>query len=304
MMGEGHAELLALIARTRNRWRVVTGLRVWMRAAAAAVVALGLALVTHLIMQPASGALVALWTAAVTVAAAVMFWAVASLRRAPGDGQLARFIEERCPELEDSLVTASQPYVGQWNRLVSTTNWQKGRIIGAWRVSLAVQGLAVNEYSDEAWARLVGGVTGQHVGRLRRVFVRFGESHEQYAGLFWSHFQAALDWTDAEGAPAFVREGMAGQRPALLGRIAEWKGWEAMKRFTEVVDSDFLLVAEERPPVPVSASVGGATTGEARWVVLHVPGELPEPGVPYRLVPRNEKPPYRWVVKDGLTAAR
>ena len=102
------------------------------------------------------------------------------------------------PPLDESLVTASQPYVGQWNRLVSTTNWQKGRIIAAWRESLAAQGLASGEYSDEAWARLVGGVTGQHAGRLRRVFARFGEVHEQYAGLFWSHFQAALDWNDAE----------------------------------------------------------------------------------------------------------
>jgi hypothetical protein len=100
--------------------------------------------------------------------------------------------------LAESLVVASQPYVGQWNRLVSTTNWQKGRIIGAWRQSLAGQGLPVSEYGDEAWARLVGGVTGQHVGRLRRVFARFGETYEQYAGLYWSHFQAALDWNDAE----------------------------------------------------------------------------------------------------------
>ena len=106
MMGEGHAELLALIARIRSRWRAVTALRVWMRAAAGAVLALGLALLTHLLVQPTAGALVALWAAAVAVAAAAMFWAVASLRRAPGNGQLARFIEERCPELEDSLVTA------------------------------------------------------------------------------------------------------------------------------------------------------------------------------------------------------
>jgi hypothetical protein len=57
---------------------------------------------------------------------------------------------------------------------------------------------AVTEYSDEAWAQLVGGVTSQHVGRLRRVNQRFGEVTEQYADLFWSHFQAALDWDDAE----------------------------------------------------------------------------------------------------------
>lgn len=102
------------------------------------------------------------------------------------------------PVLSDSLVVASQPFVGRWNRLVSTTNWEKGRIISQWREALISQGLPVAEYSDEAWCRLVGGVTGQHVGRLRRVFQRFGPLHEQFKGLFWSHFQAALDWDDAE----------------------------------------------------------------------------------------------------------
>jgi len=102
------------------------------------------------------------------------------------------------PELSESLVAASQPFVGQWNRLVSTTNWEKGRIILKWREALVAQGLPVTEYSDEAWSRLVGGVTGQHAGRLRRVAQRFGQSHEQYPGLYWSHFQAAVEWNDAE----------------------------------------------------------------------------------------------------------
>ncbi|WP_425613806.1 hypothetical protein NA78x_003650 [Anatilimnocola sp. NA78] len=100
--------------------------------------------------------------------------------------------------LTAELVAASQPFVGQWNRLVSTTNWDKGRIILEWRQALLAQEAIVTEYSDEAWGRLVGGVTGQHVGRLRRVYQRFGASQQEYAGLFWSHFQAALDWTDAE----------------------------------------------------------------------------------------------------------
>lgn len=94
-------------------------------------------------------------------------------------------------------VTAEQ-FVGQWNRLESTTNWEKGRIICEWREALMTSGAAVTEYSDDAWAQLVGGVTSQHVGRLRRVYQRFGEDYEQYPGLFWSHFQAALDWDDAE----------------------------------------------------------------------------------------------------------
>jgi hypothetical protein len=100
--------------------------------------------------------------------------------------------------LSDSLIVASQPYVGRWSRLVSTTNWEKGRIVVEWRETLIAQGLPVGEYSDEAWGQLVGGVTGQHVGRLRRVYARFGSSHDKYAGLFWSHFQAALEWSDAE----------------------------------------------------------------------------------------------------------
>src|SRR5690606_12131349 len=48
------------------------------------------------------------------------------------------------------------------------------------------------------WSRRVGNVTPQHVGRLRRAFERFGAVRQEYRGLFWSHFQAALDWDDAE----------------------------------------------------------------------------------------------------------
>lgn len=102
------------------------------------------------------------------------------------------------PQPAPQIVEASQPFVGQWVHLVSTTNWEKGRIITQWRAALEEQQLPIAEFSDDAWARLVGGVTGQHAGRLRRVFQRFGQVHEQFAGLYWSHFQAALDWADAE----------------------------------------------------------------------------------------------------------
>ncbi|MEM9658893.1 MAG: hypothetical protein AAF961_11075 [Planctomycetota bacterium] len=93
---------------------------------------------------------------------------------------------------------ASLGFVGQWNRLISTTNWKKGRIICQWRDAQMAESAPITEYSDEAWAQLVGGVTSQHVGRLRRVSQRFGDVHDQYEGLYWSHFQAALEWDDAE----------------------------------------------------------------------------------------------------------
>ena len=102
-------------------------------------------------------------------------------------------------EEQSTLVAeASTEFVGRWNRLVSTTNWQKGEIIRQWRDALEASGAPAEEYTDEAWSRRVGGVSPQHVGRLRRVCERFGEVYEQYPGLYWSHFHAALDWPDAE----------------------------------------------------------------------------------------------------------
>lgn len=93
---------------------------------------------------------------------------------------------------------ASLGFVGQWRGLISTTNWEKGRIIHEWRETLRAAGAAATQYSDEAWSRRVGQVSSQHVGRLRRVYERFHLQRGQFPRLFWSHFQAALDWTDAE----------------------------------------------------------------------------------------------------------
>jgi len=106
--------------------------------------------------------------------------------------------DQATDQQDPSLEQASAPFVGQWNQLVSTTNWEKGQIIVQWRNALLDAGASSSVYSDEAWTARVGGVTGQHVGRLRRVFQRFGEVHSEYEGLYWSHFHAAVDWDDAE----------------------------------------------------------------------------------------------------------
>ena len=100
--------------------------------------------------------------------------------------------------ISDDAIKQSKPFIGQWNGLISTTNWEKGGIISQWRSSLKEARASVNEYSDEAWCQLVGGVTPQHVGRLRRTFDRFGKEYQDYEGLYWSHFYASLDWDDPE----------------------------------------------------------------------------------------------------------
>ncbi|MGN6134619.1 MAG: hypothetical protein ACTHOU_08965 [Aureliella sp.] len=102
-------------------------------------------------------------------------------------------------EVEDARsVELSEPFVARWSVLISRTNWEKGAIIAAWRSELEGQGAPSSAYSDEAWSRRVGGVTSQHVGRLRRVYQRFGNTYASYANLYWTHFLAALDWDDAE----------------------------------------------------------------------------------------------------------
>jgi hypothetical protein len=74
---------------------------------------------------------------------------------------------------------------------------------------------------------MVGDVTAQHVGRLRRTHERFGDSHVDYQGLYWSHFYAALDWDDAEmwleGAVQnrWSVSRMRRQRWETLGKIPE-----------------------------------------------------------------------------------
>ncbi|MEM7453816.1 MAG: hypothetical protein AAF456_05600 [Planctomycetota bacterium] len=130
-------------------------------------------------------------------------------------------------ELDAKTIDASQPFVGQWNNIISTTNWEKGRLICRWREALQDSGSASKDWSDEAWSQLVGGVTPQHVGRLRRTHERYGHVHEDYKGLFWSHFYAALDWEDAEmwleGAVqnSWSISQMRHQRWETLGKIPE-----------------------------------------------------------------------------------
>lgn len=103
-------------------------------------------------------------------------------------------------EQADSHVAeaASKTFLGQWNRLVSTTNWEKGRIIFEWRDALKLSGATPLDYSDESWSRRVSGVSAQHVGRLRRTYERFNSQRDDFPGVYWSHFQVAYDWSDAE----------------------------------------------------------------------------------------------------------
>lgn len=175
-------------------------------------------------------------------------------RIAPSETQTPEFASPGSSE-------SSQPYIGKWNELVSTTNWEKGQIISEWRDMLVADGASAGEYSDEAWAQLVGGVTSQHVGRLRRVYQQFGETAEQYPGLYWSHFQAALDWDDAEmWLEGAIQNGwsisqMRGKRWETVGKPGEALPEEPAAELEGSLEDGRALREEEKPLSPESAEV-------------------------------------------------
>ena len=144
---------------------------------------------------------------------------------------------EALVEISGDFDQTSGTYVGRWNRLITTTNWEKGRIISEWRDALIAAQAPPAEYSDDAWARRVGGVSGQHTGRLRRVYTRFGEAHDKYPGLYWSHFQAAIDWDDAE---MWLEGAVQSDWSVLQMRSTRWEtlspASEAHPREGEVLD--------------------------------------------------------------------
>jgi hypothetical protein len=145
----------------------------------------------------------------------------------PNQPEASLAVEESKIIVSENATSKSEPFIGQWNQLISTTNWDKGEIICQWRDSLKASEVASSDRSDEAWSQLVGGVTPQHVGRLRRTFERFGHVYKEYEGVFWSHFYAALDWDDAEmwleGAVQnnWSISGMRQQRWETLGKVGE-----------------------------------------------------------------------------------
>lgn len=170
------------------------------------------------------------------------------------------------PEADGPAIeAASFEYLGRWTRLVSTTNWEKGRIIAEWRDALIDAGAFATSYTDEAWARCVGNVTPQHTGRLRRVYQRFTSMRETYRGLFWSHFQAALDWDDAEmwleGAVQsnWSIAQMQGERARTLGSLPP----STDASDADVVDEDATEVARDLAPDAVSNSMVNVRSDEA-----------------------------------------
>lgn len=107
-MAEPHdGELRAFLRAVRRRWRTAAALSGLARAIGAGVAGLGAVLVLDRFAAPADLPLLAAAAAALLAAAAFALRTFWPLRRPPNDRQVARYVEERCPELEDRLASAA-----------------------------------------------------------------------------------------------------------------------------------------------------------------------------------------------------
>ncbi len=186
----------------------------------------------------------------------------------------------------DDAVAIYEPFIGRWNRLVSSTNWEKGRIISQWREALIDSGAPSGEYSDEAWARRVGGITSPHVGRLRRVFDAFGQTYESYPGLFWTHFLVAIDWDDA---PLWLEGAMQSRWSVSAMRHQRWQamgGLDDERPESDPIDSSEVDEDYISPATPeLSASTQPAQGGGKVRDYDDGPGDI-------RSTPASEGPDF------------
>ena len=51
------------------------------------------------------------------------------------------------------VIAESTPFIGQWNRLISTTNWEKGKIICEWQTPHTVL-RSCSEAAVAGWSKI------------------------------------------------------------------------------------------------------------------------------------------------------
>jgi hypothetical protein len=101
-----YPDIRELIARVRRRWFGLVLMRATVRAALAVALVAGVAMIAARWTLSAPPVLAAIGIVSIGLALAAVVWGVLPLRHRPDDRQVARYIEERAPGLDDRLVTA------------------------------------------------------------------------------------------------------------------------------------------------------------------------------------------------------
>ena len=103
------AEIVALLRPVRRRWMAARAMRGVARAACATLLVLTVVLAVDFLLAPSDLVMAVLAASLAAASAAFTAWTLWPLRHGPSDRQVARYIEERCPELQDRLASAVDP---------------------------------------------------------------------------------------------------------------------------------------------------------------------------------------------------
>jgi len=101
-------ELRNLLGAIRRRWMAASAFGITARAIIVIALVIGGAAAVDRTLEPAGWVLVALWAAVVLCVAVVATLAARQAAKRPTDHQVARFVEERCPELNDLVASATE----------------------------------------------------------------------------------------------------------------------------------------------------------------------------------------------------
>jgi hypothetical protein len=99
-------DLGSSLDRIRRRWRLAIALRAAGQALIAVALVNAAAALAAQWSNPPDGALMAMAAVTLVISLLIVAGAAWPLRRRPDDRQVARYIEEHCPDLDDTLVTA------------------------------------------------------------------------------------------------------------------------------------------------------------------------------------------------------
>ncbi len=161
-----------LLDRVRARWRRVSLFHAVMRAALAVAAILAVFFGLSVSMSRVPAALATLGLSAFVMSIAAVAWSLWPVRRRPTDAQVARYIEERQPDLDDRLASAvdfiaAEPGRGEVSRLAEPMLADAARRVSEVDPSAVLPGLLLRRRGLQAAVALVAVAALLFAGRHR-----------------------------------------------------------------------------------------------------------------------------------------
>jgi hypothetical protein len=262
------SDLQAILADVRRRWTLRSLLRAWTGGVAAAAVIILTALAATGVVAGQGIPLVVTAALASSLALSAIGYALWPYRRQPSDRQLARYIEERTPELDDVVVTAvdsvNRPGVSE--RMRGLLAADAGRALAA----LDLDAIVSRQSIRQAAVRAAAATAVLAVG-----VAFFTPALSRATGVASAYlFPARLTVEVTPGAtkvragqPLTITARVTGANEAVVPTVAIAVGKEVRSlRMTPAADGTFALTVD-KVSAPFSYSVSAAATRSGDFTV-------------------------------------